>query len=659
MRKPPWIVLHPRSPLHTHTAPLHQNHMLSSTDEAARAGAASSDFRSPTKAPAAFAASGAPASAAQVAPVGAFAEHAKRTNSAPPAIVDWAERDAQERRVSEAMAQLKQMRASLTQSAATLEKTQKLASQRQDECKATVDKVQNQMDKFSAALDGWTAKMAGGLAGMLGQFEEVHDGINEARKEAFSTSSKVEHFDSAEVLNEKVLEMANRFRRAKHAIAFTGAGISTAAGVPDYRSGVNTVLDTGAGLWTRAAYKKQAKAGRAGVLKNPVKTVSMQKACPTFTHMALRTLIEKGMLKFLISQNIDGLHLRSGVPRAHLSELHGNRNLEQCVRCKAEYLRDHNVRTSKKVHDHVTGRTCDNPKCGGALQDTIINFGESLPERDWDASFIHAGKADFCLALGSSLTVTPAADLPEQVGDRKGSDLFIVNLQNTPLDRYATKRLNGKCDEVMKLFMAELGVEVLPWKLHKGIQIDVIEVESGLGSATAATLRKDNLQVQRARNPSLRVSSDQVLSAARTRRSSSVGRMTSEKKTFEVRVSGINVESRTPYSQFTVVELIPPAAAAPVSDSAASTSSSCKVPQRGSLPPVSRVQSTSLRENETSTKFAIRAQSAAEIADYTVKCSFHGHYQEPLLEMPCRQGVYKLELDVSSVGKWEITPLME
>jgi len=60
------------------------------------------------------------------------------------------------------------------------------------------------------------------------------------------------------------------------------------------------------------------------------------------------------------------------------------------------------------------------------------------------------------------LTVTPAADLPEQVGDRKGSDLFIVNLQNTPLDRYATKRLNGKCDEVMKLFMAELGVEVLP-----------------------------------------------------------------------------------------------------------------------------------------------------------------------------------------------------
>ena len=82
------------------------------------------------------------------------------------------------------------------------------------------------------------------------------------------------------------------------------------------------------------------------------------------------------------------------------------------------------------------------------------------------------------------MTVTPAADLPEQVGDRKGSDLFIVNLQNTPLDRYATKRLNGKCDEVMKLFMAELGVEVLPWKLHivvhKGIQIDVIEVESGL-----------------------------------------------------------------------------------------------------------------------------------------------------------------------------------
>lgn len=412
----------------------------------------------------------------------------------------------------------------------------------------------------------------------------------------------------------------------------------------------------------RPRTKKQVKAGTADALKKPVKTVSMQKACPTYTHMALQTLIEKGMLKFLISQNIDGLHLRSGVPRSHLSELHGNRNLEQCVKCKAEYLRDHRVRTAKKAHDHLTGRTCDNPKCSGALQDTIINFGESLPERDFDAGSMHAGKADFCLAVGSSLTVTPAADLPEEVGDRKGSDLFIVNLQTTPLDRCATMRLNGKCDEVMKLFMAELGIEVLPWKLHRGILINVIEVGLGLGAAAAATLKKDNLLVQRARTPSLRPSSDRVLSASKTRPSSSAGRMTSRTKTFEVCVSGINVESRTPYSQFTAVELIPPAdAAATASGSAAPTSSSFRFPLRGSSPPVSRVQSKRLRENETGAKLAIRAQSADEIAGYTVKCSFHGHYEEPLLEMPCVPGSYKLELDVSSgparKGKWEITPL--
>ena len=464
------------------------------------------------------------------------------------------------------------------------------------------------------------------------------------------THSKIEHFDSADILKDKVSEMVKRFRRAKHAIAFTGAGISTAAGIPDYRSGANTVLDTGAGLWTKAAHKKQVKMGRdAGALKKPVKTVLMHKACPTYTHMALQTLVQKGMLKFLISQNIDGLHLRSDVPRSHLSELHGNRNLEQCVKCKTEYLRDHRVRTSKKVHDHFTGRTCDDPKCSGALQDTIINFGESLPERDWSAASIHAGKADFCLAVGSSLTVTPAANLPEEVGDRKDSDLFIVNLQNTPLDRCATLRLNGKCDEVMKLFMLELGIEVLPWKLQKGIRIDVLEVGSALAAATSATPGKDNLLVQRTRKPLLRPSADKHLRAAKTRPASSDGRKTSTKKTFEVYISGINVESRTPYSQFTVVELFPFANAG-----TATASSSSQSQLRGSSPLASRVQSKRLSENESSVKFAVTMHSAAEMESYTVKCAFHGHYQEPVLEMPCVPGIYKVELDE---GKWAITPL--
>mmetsp|Transcript_29087 Transcript_29087/g.38743 ORF Transcript_29087/g.38743 Transcript_29087/m.38743 type:complete len:94 (-) Transcript_29087:573-854(-) len=83
-------------------------------------------------------------------------------------------------------------------------------------------------------------------------------------------------------------------------------------------------------------------------------------------------------LKFIISQNIDGLHRRSGIHPNKLAELHGNTNLEICIKCSRQHMRDYRVRTAQKAKEHKTGRTCDTPGCGGELKDTIINFGESL-----------------------------------------------------------------------------------------------------------------------------------------------------------------------------------------------------------------------------------------------------------------------------------------
>ncbi len=121
-----------------------------------------------------------------------------------------------------------------------------------------------------------------------------------------SAEAKKEYFDSASVLDEKTSLLAKWIKESVHFIGFTGAGISTSAGIPDFRSGKDTVLKTGPGCWERGAQG----------LKKDKKYVSVPilQAIPTTTHMSLVRLMEAGYLKYLISQNIDGLHARSGIP---------------------------------------------------------------------------------------------------------------------------------------------------------------------------------------------------------------------------------------------------------------------------------------------------------------------------------------------------------
>lgn len=154
-------------------------------------------------------------------------------------------------------------------------------------------------------------------------------------------------------------------------IAFTGAGISTSTGIPDYRSGFNTKLPTGPGCWEKRALREKWKNDKtkAGLplpsaMRLPF-NMTIQQARPSVTHMALYELVRQDKLKYIISQNIDGLHRKSGIHGKSLGELHGNTNLEICTKCGREHMRDFGVRTAKKVHDHITGRTCDTPGCNG------------------------------------------------------------------------------------------------------------------------------------------------------------------------------------------------------------------------------------------------------------------------------------------------------
>lgn len=202
-----------------------------------------------------------------------------------------------------------------------------------------------------------------------------------------------EHFEPKIELEKKAFRIAQLIKRSKHCIVFTGAGISTSAGIPDFRG-----PEGNHSLYTSLLFKGVWTLKDQGRMRTKP-TVSTLCAIPTKTHMSIVKLIQTEKVKYLVSQNTDGLHRRSGVPAEKISELHGNSNREVCEDCGKEYLRDFSAVASyrKSVHDHYTGRRC--VKCNGKLKDTIINFGEPLPQKQLELAFEHAERADFCLYL--------------------------------------------------------------------------------------------------------------------------------------------------------------------------------------------------------------------------------------------------------------------
>ncbi|KAK3985318.1 DHS-like NAD/FAD-binding domain-containing protein [Cladorrhinum sp. PSN332] len=283
-----------------------------------------------------------------------------------------------------------------------------------------------------------------------------------------------ERIEPDHVLDHKAKLLADKIRAAKHFIVFTGAGISTSAGIPDFRGPE--------GVWT---LRKQ---GRQHEAKS--KAVETVKAMPTPTHMALVELQNRGILKYLISQNCDGLHRKSGISPEMISELHGNSNREHCRDCSKEYLRDFRAVApyTKTVKDHRTGRKCAD--CGGVLLDSIINFGEFLWPEVLESARKHSKKADLCLVLGSSLTVPPANECPETVGRKRKATLAICNLQETPIDFLCGEeeegmRVWGRTDDLMVKVMEHLGLEIPKFILKRRL---MVKVEGDLG--------KDRLSVR-------------------------------------------------------------------------------------------------------------------------------------------------------------------
>ncbi|XP_041880342.1 NAD-dependent protein deacetylase sirtuin-6 isoform X3 [Corvus kubaryi] len=203
---------------------------------------------------------------------------------------------------------------------------------------------------------------------------------------------------------------------------------------------------------------------------SPKFDTTFENARPSKTHMALLGLQRVGILKFLVSQNVDGLHVRSGFPRDKLAELHGNMFVEECVKCGNPCLRRQYVRDAVvgSMGLKPTGRLCSVTKarglraCRGKLRDTILDWEDSLPDRDLTLADEACRKADLSVTLGTSLQIKPSGNLP-LITKKRGGKLVIVNLQATKHDRQADLRIHGYVDDVMTKLMKHLGLEVPEW----------------------------------------------------------------------------------------------------------------------------------------------------------------------------------------------------
>ena len=214
---------------------------------------------------------------------------------------------------------------------------------------------------------------------------------------------------------------------SEHLVAFTGAGISTDSGIPDFRGPD--------GVWTR----------RDKGLPAPRWRVAAGEIRPNRSHLALAELQALGKLKFLITQNTDNLHRASGIRPELLAELHGNGHLTRCLKCDRQYTRQEvpwdvqrwgpGYRTQKPIPGQPA---C--PACGGRLISSVVNFGDPMPTKELTEAAEHADQCDLMLVLGSSLVVNPAASLVG-LAVQFGARVVLVNQGETPYDEVATLRL--------------------------------------------------------------------------------------------------------------------------------------------------------------------------------------------------------------------------
>jgi NAD-dependent SIR2 family protein deacetylase len=225
--------------------------------------------------------------------------------------------------------------------------------------------------------------------------------------------------------DQRIKTLVRWMLEAKYLVVFSGAGISTESGVADFRGPD--------GLWTR-----QEKG------LPPPPSTDWSRVQPNQAHLAIAQLQDMGKLKFLITQNIDNLHLRSGIKPDLIAEFHGNIMKLRCTSCENQI----------DSFPDLLNAPC--PICErGRLVSSVVDFGDSIPRSTYEDSVYHSGLCDCFIVAGSSLVVHPAATMPE-IAHKAGARLVIINQGDTPLDNICHLRFWESTGKVLPLAVAQL-----------------------------------------------------------------------------------------------------------------------------------------------------------------------------------------------------------
>ena len=230
---------------------------------------------------------------------------------------------------------------------------------------------------------------------------------------------------------------------ARRVVVFTGAGISTESGIPDYRS-------AGTGLWNKIKpiefqdFVRSEEVRRESWRRRFASTAEgWDSAKPNRGHFAVAKLVREGAAIAVITQNVDNLHQASGVPDEAVIELHGNNRYAKCLGCATRYeLAD----LKRQFQELGNVQPCS--RCGGIVKTATISFGQPMPEDAMQRAQTATNACDLFLVIGSSLVVHPAAGFPEYA-KRLGAKLVILNREPTPLDGLADLVLHEEIGPTM------------------------------------------------------------------------------------------------------------------------------------------------------------------------------------------------------------------
>jgi len=239
----------------------------------------------------------------------------------------------------------------------------------------------------------------------------------------------------------KIERIAGMIQKDRRNIVFTGAGISTESGIPDYRSQ--------GGIWDRfrPVYFDEFMSDQTAREEYWRRWVELYRgliaATPNPAHRAVAELCETGYVDAVITQNIDGLHQASGIPGEQVIELHGNTRRIRCMHCRK-------VTDTKGVWQRLAdGDTAPQCGCGGYLKPDTISFGQSMPAVEVERAASLSGSSEFFMVVGSTLLVQPAAHMPFYA-KKNNARLVVINLSETP------------CDEICDVLIREKAGIVLP-----------------------------------------------------------------------------------------------------------------------------------------------------------------------------------------------------